>query len=108
MALLGAHRRQAAPEGPQVQDRAAFARIADHRVLSPSTPILRVGIVGAGFGARVHLPALASLAGLKVSVLADSGSGRAAAAAPAGVRPVSGWAELVAAADVDAVVVAVP
>lgn len=70
-------------------------------------PALRIGIVGAGFGARVHLPALASLPGVMVTVLADSGSGRAAAGSP-GARAVSGWAELVEADDVEAVVVAVP
>lgn len=68
---------------------------------------IRVGIVGTGFGARVHLPAFQSLPCATVTALADSGSGRAAKVAPPGVAAMT-WQELVTASDVDAVVVALP
>lgn len=41
---------------------------------------LRVGIIGAGFGAAVHLPAFRTLLGVTVVAIADGGSGRAQAA----------------------------
>lgn len=42
---------------------------------------LRVGIVGMGFGASVHLPAFQSLDGVQVVALSDGGSGKASAIA---------------------------
>lgn len=42
---------------------------------------LRIGVIGMGFGAGVHLPALSTLANVVVSGVADAGSGRARIAA---------------------------
>jgi predicted dehydrogenase len=70
------------------------------------TSPIRVGIIGTGFGARVHLPAMAALPGVLIAGLADSGSGRAASFAPPGVAAFQGWRAIVEAPDIDAVVVA--
>lgn len=69
---------------------------------------LRVGIIGAGFGARVHLPALRSVPGVTVAALADSGSGRAGAFADGETEAMAHWRDLVGRSDLQAVVVAVP
>ena len=75
------------------------------------SPPFKVGIIGAGFGAAVHMPALLSVPGAAVSGLADSGSGRAAEAArrvtPA-PRTFATAAELIASDEVQGVVVATP
>lgn len=69
---------------------------------------LGIGIVGAGFGAKVHQPAFAAVPGAQVRMLADGGSGRAADQVGPGVRPVSDWRRVIDDAGVDLVVVAVP
>ncbi len=73
--------------------------------------MLRIGIVGMGFGAAVHLPVFASLPGVAVTALADGGSGRAQRAAAHMADPPRAFgdgAELAACGEVDAVVVACP
>ena len=69
---------------------------------------VRVGLIGMGFGAQVHLPALRQLEGVRVTALADGGSGRAAALAGDGTTVHADGDALVAAADLDAVVVTAP
>jgi predicted dehydrogenase len=72
---------------------------------------LRLAIIGLGFGARVHLPALLSIPGVCVVGVADSGSGRArqiVAGISRDVRVWAGWRGAVEATDVDAVSVATP
>lgn len=69
--------------------------------------MLRVGIVGAGFGGQVHLPAWRGLPGIDVVAVADSGSG--AAARLDGDHAACGdWRDLVARDDIDVVDVATP
>lgn len=69
--------------------------------------MLRVGIVGAGFGGQVHLPAWCSLPEVKVVAVADAGSG--AAAKLAGDHVAYGnWQELVGRDDIDLVDVVTP
>lgn len=72
------------------------------------SPPLRVGIIGGGFGAAVHLPALALLPGVRVVALADSGSGKARCHARDGIEYSADWRALVARSDIDAITVAVP
>lgn len=69
---------------------------------------LRVGIIGGGFGAAAHLPALALQPGVRVVALADSGSGTARSHAREGVEYMSDWRALVSRADLDAVTISVP
>lgn len=72
---------------------------------------LRVGVIGVGFGAKVHLPAFASVPGSEVVAVADGGSGRARAVARVlggGVRVFDSWKRLVETAGVDAISVATP
>lgn len=68
---------------------------------------LRVGIIGGGFGAAVHLPALTSQPGVQVIAIADSGSGKARPHAIDGIEYVD-WRALVVREDIDAITVAVP
>jgi len=71
----------------------------------------KIGVIGMGFGADVHVPALLSTPGIVVTGLADAGSGRAARVA-AGMQPspqvFANAADLIASDNVDAVVVATP
>jgi predicted dehydrogenase len=72
---------------------------------------LRVGIIGVGFGARVHLPAFLSISGVRVVGVADSGSGRAReVAADLGrrIRAWASWKDAVEGGSVDAISVAAP
>lgn len=69
---------------------------------------MRHAIVGAGFGADVHLPAFRSLASVEVVALADSGSGRARARAGSGVRAWSNWRDMLTRERLDTLSVAVP
>ena len=72
---------------------------------------IRLGIIGMGFGAQVHLPAFASLPNVALVALADGGSGRARDIArdhaPA-ARVFSDPYALITDPDVDAVSIAVP
>jgi predicted dehydrogenase len=73
--------------------------------------LLRLAIIGAGFGAQVHLPAFLSIPVVRVVGLADSGSGRARRVAETigqGVGAWDAWQEAVEAPDVDALSVATP
>lgn len=69
---------------------------------------MRHAVIGAGFGARVHLPAFAALPGVAVVALADGGSGRAAALAGSGVAAYSDWRRLLDEVRPDSLSVAVP
>lgn len=72
---------------------------------------LRVGIIGMGFGARVHLPAFLSIPTVCVVSVADSGSGRArevAANLGQDIRACDSWEEVVEGESVDAISVATP
>jgi len=72
---------------------------------------LRVGIIGVGFGARVHLPAFLSIPGVSVVGLADSGSGRAREVAVnlgRDIRACDSWKEALEGDSVDAISVATP
>lgn len=71
--------------------------------------MIRVGLVGAGYGCRVLLPAFRGTAGCSVVGLAGSTAGRAAvAASDAGLTAFESWTALVTCPDIDAVVIAVP
>ncbi len=73
--------------------------------------MLRVGIIGMGFGAAVHLPVFTALADVAVTAIADGGSGRArevAASLPHVVAVVQDPMGLIERSDVDAVSIAVP
>lgn len=72
--------------------------------------LVRMGIIGVGFGAQVHLPAFLSLESARVTALADSGSGRARRiAAEAGIPAAfHRWQDLLDIEELDAVSVAVP
>jgi predicted dehydrogenase len=75
------------------------------------TSPIRVGILGMGFGASVHVPAFADVPGAQVAALADGGSGRARAIgkdhAPA-ARIFDDPFALLADPSIDAVSIAVP
>ena len=71
---------------------------------------LRVGIVGLGFGATVHLPAFLETPGVEVTAVADSGSGNAQRVAHAfGILNAFGdWESLLKNNRIDALSVATP
>jgi predicted dehydrogenase len=71
---------------------------------------IRVGVVGTGFGARVHLPALAEVAGVKITALCSVDSARAAEAARERDIPLvfEDYQQMLASGEVDAVTLAVP
>lgn len=71
---------------------------------------LRVGIIGLGFGARVHLPAFQSMPGTKVIAVADAETGKAQqVASNAGISAAfDDWREVIALHNVDVVTVATP
>ncbi len=69
---------------------------------------MRHAVIGAGFGARVHLPAFASLPGVEVVALADAGSGRATALAGGDMAAYSDWRRLLDEQRPDSLSVAVP
>lgn len=73
--------------------------------------MLRVGIVGMGFGAAVHLPAFEAQNGVQVVAVADNGSGRAEALAATHVGKLHVFSDGVSLAawdGVDIVSIAVP
>lgn len=70
--------------------------------------MVRVGIVGAGFGRSVHLPTFRSLDGVEVLAIADSGLGRRMSDLPADVGYCKGWEQLLAMPELDAVSIATP
>ena len=75
------------------------------------SPPFKVGIIGAGFGAAVHVPALLSVPDAAISGIADSGSGRAAEAARSVTptpRVFATAAELIASDEVQGVVIVTP
>jgi predicted dehydrogenase len=70
---------------------------------------VRVGVIGTGFGAAVHVPAFASLPGVEVVGLAGADPERTATVArQAGVPAYTGWAALLEDPAVTAVSVATP
>jgi len=71
--------------------------------------VVRIGVVGLGFGARVHIPGFQLLEPLGARVAAVcSRSGSSAASAPPGARVYRDWRELVTDPDLDLVSVATP
>lgn len=78
---------------------------------APRSVSVGVGIIGLGFGRRVHAPAFASLVDLEVAVVAvcdRSGLGAPGVAEQLGARATAGWRELVEDDAVEVVSVAVP
>jgi predicted dehydrogenase len=69
---------------------------------------MRHAIVGAGFGAAVHLPAFAGLAGVEVVALSDAGSGRATAATSPGLATYADWRRMLDETRPETLSVAVP
>jgi predicted dehydrogenase len=71
---------------------------------------LRVGVIGTGFGARVHLPALAELPGVAITALCGSDASRVNSIAQERQIPnaFSDYQELLASGEVDAITLAVP
>ncbi|MCX7157470.1 MAG: Gfo/Idh/MocA family oxidoreductase [Rhodocyclales bacterium] len=73
--------------------------------------MLRVGIIGMGFGAAVHLPAFSARSDVTLAAVADSGSGRAkqeAARYGGALRPFSSGLSLARWDGIDIVSIAVP
>lgn len=72
--------------------------------------VIRVGVVGLGFGAKVHGPAFARIEGCRVVAIAGRSEQKAEAAAAAigGARGFSCWREMLDGADLDAITIAVP
>jgi predicted dehydrogenase len=74
-----------------------------------SRPRLRLGIAGCGWAGRRHREAAAAVEGVAVTAVADADAeARAERAAEWGVDTYEGYGALVAEADLDAVVVALP
>ena len=71
---------------------------------------IRVGIVGAGFGARVHLPVLRSISGVEVVALCDIDPERLRQAAEQHHIPLAceDFGQLIASGEIDAVSLAAP
>lgn len=67
---------------------------------------MRLGIIGGGFGLDAHLPAF-NAAGVEVTALADSGSGKVQSRMPAHLAYVPSWRQLLD-MDIDALSVATP
>jgi predicted dehydrogenase len=67
-----------------------------------------VAVIGGGFGAAVHVPALRAHPGVRITAVSDSGSGRARAHMHEDMSYVQGWRGVLERQDVDAVTVAVP
>ena len=70
--------------------------------------MIRHAIVGAGYGATVHLPAFLQLDSVEVVALCDSGSGRAEQVAPIGISTYGNWQALLEQEDLDSVSIATP
>jgi len=68
---------------------------------------MRIGIIGGGYGADVHLPVFRSLPEIEVVAVADGGSGRMAAAAPDALY-FKNWMGLLDCAKLDAVSIVTP
>lgn len=71
---------------------------------------IRVGVIGTGFGAQVHLPAIAAVAGLEIVALCGRDAARVEKIADAYDIPhvFADYRDLIACADVDAVTIALP
>jgi len=72
---------------------------------------MRVGIIGMGFGAQVHFPALLSQKDIEITAIADSGSGRARQVANSyglDIPVFDDGAQLVKSNDIDLVTIATP
>src|SRR5438477_11820587 len=88
-----------------------WRRLNEHKGAQMPLSEVRVGLIGCGeLAQRVHLPVLASLPSVKVTALAECDPSRlaqAAALAPAATQ-YQDWTQLVAADDVDAVIICAP
>jgi predicted dehydrogenase len=67
--------------------------------------VVRVGVIGGGYGRTVHLPGLSRAPGAAVVAVADGGSGRMAGLGPAYFPS---WRDLIERAGIDAVSIAAP
>lgn len=72
--------------------------------------VIRVGVVGLGFGAKVHGPAFAQIEGCRVVAIAGRSEQKAEAAGAAigGAKGFLGWREMLDGAELDAITIAVP
>lgn len=70
--------------------------------------MVRIGIVGAGFGRSVHLPTFSSLDGVEVLAIADSGSGKRVSGVAAGVSYCERWQDMLTLPGLDAISIATP
>lgn len=70
--------------------------------------MVRIGIIGTGFGKTVHLPTFRSLSGTDVLAIADSGSGKRITDLEDGVEYFGHWQDLIALPDLTAVSIATP
>lgn len=75
-----------------------------------SRDVIRVGIVGLGFGAAVHGPVFASLDGCRLVAIAGQSDRKAEAAAAAlgGIKAFSGWRAMLDGVELEAISIAVP
>jgi predicted dehydrogenase len=72
--------------------------------------VIRIGVVGLGFGAKVHGPAFARVEGCRVVAVAGRDADKAATAGASlgGVKGFAGWREMLDGVDLDAITIAVP
>jgi predicted dehydrogenase len=74
------------------------------------SPRIRVGVIGTGFGAQVHLPALAAVSGIEITALCGRDAAKVETLADAyDIRHVfADYRDLIACPDVEAVTIATP
>ncbi len=71
--------------------------------------MIRIGVIGTGFGSLVHVPAFREIEGVQVVGIASRDPAHVKAAAEKfGIRAFASWQELVECTDIDAVSVALP
>lgn len=71
--------------------------------------MIRIGVIGTGFGSLVHVPAFREIAGVDIIGIASRDPAHANIAAEKfGIRAFSSWQELIECPDIDAVSVALP
>lgn len=116
-AIIGAppvmpHTRAPAAECAATSRKLVVLERAAGRLVRPPVEqeIIRVGVVGAGFGADVHVPALQALPGVEVTAICSRRLSRAREVATLAQAPhaFDDYRELLASGVVDAVTLAVP
>ena len=71
--------------------------------------MIRIGVIGTGFGSLVHVPAFKEIAGVHVAGISSRDPHHAKAVAEKfGIRSFSSWQELIECPDIDAVSIALP